>query len=119
MSSIEQELRELEETLLHAEVRRTPEVVAPLLAEEFREFGSSGRIHNKAEIVATLQREAPVELSLSDFAAVPLSPEIVLVTYRATRRNGEHISHSLRSSIWIMRERRWQILFHQGTRTGE
>jgi len=43
--------------------------------------------------------------------------ELALVTYRAERRNefGALTAMSLRSSVWILRDNRWKILFHQGT----
>ena len=39
-----QELQRLEEALLRPDVRRSPEVMAALLAEDFRECGQSGRV---------------------------------------------------------------------------
>jgi hypothetical protein len=39
-----QELQRLEEALLRPDVRRSPEVMAALLAEDFRAFGQSGRV---------------------------------------------------------------------------
>ena len=50
-------LRELEERLLRAEVRRSPAVVAELLADEFVEFGSSGRVFDKQQMIDALRRE--------------------------------------------------------------
>jgi hypothetical protein len=41
-----QHLRELEESLLEPDVRKS-EVLADLLADDFIEFGSSRRIYNK------------------------------------------------------------------------
>jgi hypothetical protein len=40
------------------------------------------------------------------------------VTYRAVRRDESDHSEvaSLRSSLWVIRDGRWQMLFHQGTR---
>ena len=39
-----QELQRLEEALLWPDVRRSPEAMAVLLVEDFREFGQSGRV---------------------------------------------------------------------------
>ncbi len=99
-------------------VRRDPEAVAALLAEDFREFGSSGRVFNKQQIVAALQGELPSQLSLSGFQATVLAPDVVLVTYQATQRPDLQQScvKSLRSSVWVFRNAGWQILFHQGTK---
>ena len=114
-------LRQLEERLAQPEVRRSPEQLAELLADDFREFGSSGRVFTKAEIINALQDQAPCQLTLEDCRAVILAPDIVLLTYRGICRfaHSDKDSYSLRSSIWRRQNGRWQVLFHQGTRCGE
>lgn len=113
---IEGELRALEEKLLSGEFRRDREAVAALLAEDFREFGSSGRVWNKQQILDQLETEESFEAEIENFEAVALAAGAVLVTYKVTvRRSGAEGASSLRSSIWVKREGRWQILFHQGT----
>lgn len=111
-------LRGLEESLLQSAVRKNAAKVAELLAEDFREFGSSGRVFSKAEILAALQSEDPDHnWSLDDFAATQLSESLVLVTYRAIRTSDDSPpAQSLRSSLWALRNGRWQMIFHQGTR---
>lgn len=112
------EIRALEEKLLSGEFRRDRKAVAGLLAEDFREFGSSGRVWNKQQILDQLETEEPFEAEMDDFQAVELAAEAVLVTHKVTvRRQGAESATSLRSSIWVKREGRWQILFHQGTVT--
>ena len=114
-------LRKLEEELLDPEVRRSPERVGRLLADDFVEFGSSGRAYVKTEILAALQKETPdpgSSIMLTEFAARSLSPEVMLVTYRTVRsseRSANPRISRLRSSIWQKREGRWQMVFHQGT----
>jgi hypothetical protein len=49
-------------------------------------------------------------LELDDFAATEVAEDVVLVTFRL---GGERPSE--RSSIWIRRDGRWQVRFHQGT----
>ena len=109
-------LRQLEEELLRSEVRRDSQHLDSLLADDFREFGSSGRVFDKHSILAELATESPAMLSLSDFACQQLAPEIALVTYRSQRIDATGTRNALRSSLWIHREDRWQVLFHQGTR---
>lgn len=111
--SVENLLEDLERQLLVPRARKS-ELVFELLAEEFVEFGSSGRQFTKAEIVAALQAEAPVEVTASEFKVQLLSSQVALVTYRA-QRHGEPPVHTLRSSIWELREGQWQMVFHQGT----
>lgn len=109
-----EELRELEQRLLLPEVRRNRTAVSALLAEEFREFGSSGRIFDKQQILDLLGSEPEQRMALEDFGAWMLSAEIALVTYRAVRPGSG--AASLRSSVWVRRDGRWQLIFHQGTR---
>ena len=56
-------LRELEERLLQPDVRRSPRAVADLLADEFVEFGSAGRIFDKPQIIAALRDEPLIHRS--------------------------------------------------------
>jgi hypothetical protein len=115
---IEDHLRQLEESLLDPTVRKNAELVSSLLADDFIEFGSSGKVFDKASIIEDLKNEPPRPASLlSDFAVRPLAPEAMLVNYRTTRRDPFHkpLSQAWRSSIWVQRDGRWQITFHQGT----
>src|ERR1051325_11498838 len=114
--SLQEHLRKLEERLLRPEVRRSPEELGQLLADDFREFGSSGRIFDKQQIIEALQNEQPSELRLEELRSVALAPEIALATYRAICKavhTGTE-SHFLRSSVWRRQNGRWQIVFHQG-----
>jgi hypothetical protein len=115
--SIEAHLRTLEEELLQPDVRKTATRLDALLAEGFIEFGSSGRVFDKQDIIDSLGSESPTRRSLTDFRAVALGPGVVLTTYRATSygASGEQPIHSLRSSVWRLLDGRWQIVFHQGT----
>jgi hypothetical protein len=112
-------LQSLEEKLLDPTVRRSPGALDELLADEFLEFGSSGRIFNRAAIIAELQTESYNPPIISDFEARLLAPGLALVTYRTTRHAGgpQPASSALRSSLWVERDNRWQVLFHQGTKT--
>ena len=115
---IEAHLKQLEESLLDPSVRKNSELVSSLLTDDFLEFGTSGRTFDKAAILEDLKNEPSRPASLlSDFAIRPLAPEAMLVTYRTTRRDPFHkpLSQAWRSSIWVQRDGRWQITFHQGT----
>jgi len=114
--SIQQTLRQFEEALLQPEVRRSPATVESLLADDFREFSSAGSVFNRQQVVATLQSEEPAERSIADFRASMIGDSAVLVTYRAATRQSGAVALSLRSSVWVMRNARWQLLFHQGTK---
>jgi len=110
-------LRKLEASMTKQEIRRSPEQLARLLADDFREFGGSGRVFNKGQIIEALQNQPPLELWLDEFQVESLSADLALVTYRGHCKfpDSERVSHSLRSSIWRNREGRWEVVFHQGT----
>jgi hypothetical protein len=115
--SQEELFRRLEERLLQSDVRKSAEDVAALLAGDFIEFGSSGRIFNKQQIIAALQDETSIRISLTNFRVQLLAPDVSLITYLAIRLDAteNQSASSLRSSIWKLIEGRWQIVFHQGT----
>jgi len=107
----------LEEELLQVDVRKSATRLDALLAEGFIEFGISGQVFDKQDIIDSLRSESPARRSLTDFKALPLGPGAVLTTYRVVRygASGEQSIHSLRSSVWRLLDGRWQMVFHQGT----
>ena len=121
---LEDEIRALEERLLLPDVRTSPDELERLLADDFVEFGASGRAFDRAAIIRALATESGFHASISEFRVARLAAGVVLATYRlvadgspAGRR------HSLRSSIWVRRDDRpdgvWRLAFHQGTRTDD
>ena len=114
-------LRRLEEQLLKPEIRHLPDQVGDLLSDDFVEFGSSGGVFNKQQVIEALQQEGPadptIRLSLVDFIARRLASDVILVTYRTIQEGGPGTRQEsrLRSSIWKLIEGRWQMIFHQGT----
>jgi hypothetical protein len=110
------DLLRLETLLLNPSSCSRPETLWPLFANEFIEIGSSGRIYDKEQALASLAAENTPRGELSDFRVALLTDDIAHVTYRAVRYR-DPPQHSLRSSIWRRRGLRWQIAFHQGTTT--
>jgi hypothetical protein len=111
------ELRALEQHLLKPEIRRSRDAVAPMLADNFAEFGSSGHVYDKEGVIRALQDNPSMSATISDFKATNLAADTVLATYRITRRSlrQEPQSQSLRGSIWQRIDGRWQLVFHQAT----
>jgi hypothetical protein len=111
-------LRDIEEQLLQPAVRKNTALLNSHIADDFFEIGASGRTYNKAAILVDLKDEPPRSpILLSHFSARLLANNIALVNYRTTRggTSGEPLVATLRSSIWVHRDNRWQITFHQGT----
>jgi len=105
-------LFELETALHRSDIRNSPDAVSALLADEFIEFGKSGRVWDKRSIMESMQREKlDHRITVKDFVARELAPDVVLLTYQT--------ASALRSSIWKRFGDKWQMIFHQGTRTSE
>ena len=113
---VTERLRELEGSLLTNAVRKDAARVGELLAEEFREFGRSGTVYTKAEILVFLRDEEEIRVGMEDFVCERVAEDVALVTYRSERTEPDgRMIEALRSSLWVMREGRWQMVFHQGT----
>jgi hypothetical protein len=116
---ISHQLRRAEEALLDPAVRRDRALVAQFLTDDFVEFGSSGRIFSRDQVLDLLAGEAPAPIHVTDFECALLAEDVALVTYGTSRTDalgGIQIS-SLRSSIWTKKPGGWRLRFHQGTRT--
>ena len=117
---IETIIQQFEEQLLRPDVRRSTQALDDLLADEFIEFGSSGRVYDKQQIIASLPNEKAVPRTLSQFKTTILAPGVILATYHSTYWNPDKKpTHSRRCSIWKLINGRWQMIFHQGTLTKE
>jgi hypothetical protein len=107
------------ETSLHKkEIRNSREKVSELLADDFIEFGKSGGTYSKQDTLESLENETEdLHIAVCNFRAVELSPTVILVTYTTEMHvNDTSRVSTNRSSIWILRENKWQMIFHQGTR---
>ena len=120
--NIEAQLRELEESHLRSDVRSSPESLRALLADEFIEFGSSGRIFDRAAVIAALPSQPSFKSRIDDFVVRSLSTEVALTTYKLSAwsaLSGGQTRVTLRSSVWVNRADRWLLVFHQGTLASE
>lgn len=110
--------RALEESLLDPSVRKSPERLGSLIADGFLEFGASGRIFGKQDVLDAAEHLPDVITPLTDLQVTALGEDVALVTYRSVKRDADGSIHSaLRTSIWVNADGRWQMRFHQGTPT--
>ena len=112
---------QLETSLHKRQIRNCADATSALLANDFVEFGSSGKVWDKSSIVASMQTETMDEpITVEDFEARELASDVVLITYTSSRSKrvveGPLPVSSLRSSIWKRRNGKWQMIFHQGTK---
>ena len=109
--------RLLEERLAMPADTESRETLAALLAEDFQEFGSSGRVFDTAAVLDELVPGGRPRILLENFTATSVTASVVLVRYVSRSVPGAGWKPpALRSSLWCHREGRWQLLFHQGTR---
>lgn len=111
---LKEHIRQLEENLLSPEIRTSRTELKKILADNFFEFGSSGRVLFKEEEIPE-DGIGIVKMKMSEFEIHRLSDEVVLATYQIFNEitNG----YSLRSSIWKQFDGEWKMVFHQGTKT--
>ncbi|WP_210330379.1 DUF4440 domain-containing protein [Aliikangiella sp. G2MR2-5] len=106
----------LEESLFSSKVRLSAQLINSLLADEFKEITSTGRIYFKDEALSRLPTETPPEIQADNFVATRLDKNTYLLNYRSIlKRNEGSQIYSLRSSIWQEKDGQWQMTFHQGT----
>jgi hypothetical protein len=110
-AQLQDHLYSLEERLFHPEREPDRTVLLPLLADEYREFCTTGRILKRQQIIDLMLTSEPRHATILHYFITPLSDTIVLATYRAI--TPAEVSH--RASLWIHRDNRWQLAFHQGT----
>ena len=102
----------LEKSLLEPAIRSDLTKLNDLLHHEFLEFGSSGQVYNKQDILNCLPHEKPRLLEIESINAKALSDSCILLTFKLF---SDHKLHSTRSSIWVNNSCQWQLIFHQGT----
>ncbi len=115
--SIEDVLIALEKELHSSLTRSNQNRLDQLIANDFYEFGSSGNVWTKKDILSRLpQEKSELQIFSRDYQIKELSTGIYLVTYISFRKNGEREERvALRSSIWRKISSGWEMVFHQGT----
>jgi hypothetical protein len=110
-AQLQDQLYTLEERLFHPDRETNRSALISLLADDFQEFCASGRIMNREQAVDVLLNGTPRPVTLSYFYVNLLAPNVALATYHVT--TAANVTH--RSSLWVFRDNRWQLFFHQGT----
>lgn len=111
-------LERLERRLHQFSVRTNRESLEKLLHDDFKEFGRSGRIYNKSDVLNQVDLKSNFsEIFSEKFEFKPLSDTVILLTYHSYLKSSDGITSccTLRSSVWQFEEDSWQLVFHQGT----
>ena len=108
---LQKHLYSLEEKLLHPDRTGDRTTLIPLLATDFQEFCPTGRVSNWQQTVDDMMASNPRAATIHHYFVTPLCETAALATYRLTTPSA--VTH--RSSLWVFRDNRWQLFFHQGT----
>lgn len=105
-----------ENSLLIAPTRYSYDHLNKLLDDDFFEFGSSGNIYYKRDILARLPKENNFTSTMENAALKQLDNHTFLLTYKANRiQTDGQVLASLRSSLWKKFDTEFKLIFHQGT----
>jgi hypothetical protein len=110
-----EEIKQLEERLWIAQFRFDRAWMETILADDFFEFGRSGRIYTRDECLGMKSETIAAVLPPPDFEARYLSNEVVQTTYKSIVKDGVQVQYANRSSIWLKTSSGWKLKFHQGT----
>mgnify|MGYP000303364485 CR=1 FL=1 len=117
MKPLTNTLIELELYCLKPEVRASREALDRVLADDFMEITGTGVLYDKEHALSRIPGEVSPKFTQQDHEMKLLGDGIAQLLYRASvQKTGEsRVSYSLRSSIWKLNGKDWQMLFHQGT----
>jgi len=108
MEELKELIYKLETDLLKPEVRTSVEKLNELIADDFIEYGSSGLVYNKQNILERLPQGNSSTYRLSDFEFIILSENIVQTRFKTNRVNlDEAKTTSLRTSLWRKTNDKW------------
>jgi hypothetical protein len=107
------EVMALERELQTAAVRANPARLRELLAPDFEEVGSSGRLWDFASILDMLasEDEETPDIEVHGLTGRVLADDTVIIRWQSVR--GERRVH--RTSLWQRRPEGWRLVHHQGT----
>jgi hypothetical protein len=118
MSTLLNELRQLEAEFHHHGRSSSRERLEQLLHPDFHEIGRSGRPYDRRTVLDFLgSNPALPPVRAGNHAVQLLAEGCALLTYRSEQpsADGSGVDTALRSSLWLRTPQGWQVVFHQGT----
>ncbi|MBJ8350286.1 nuclear transport factor 2 family protein [Streptococcus zalophi] len=95
--------------------KRKDQTYLDVLHPDYKEFGASGRIFYKNDFEKIDLLES--DYQIIDYNVLALSETSCLATYQLIdNMTGQKTN---RSSIWVIYQNDWKLLFHQGTVVNE
>ena len=109
------ELTRLEEAMWRPETRFDVAFQEARFSQDFIEFGRSGRVYNRDEIIRTDKHSIDATIPLPGLAFRQIDKDTVLLTYNSEAVYNGVREYARRSSIWSRTLSGWVMRFHQGT----
>lgn len=109
------DILKLEESLWIEETRFNKEYLDKVLHKDFMEFGKSGRVYRKNDILNDLEGKIHTLFPFKNLQIRRIELNSFLVTYQVEIRENNTIILTNRSSIWLKVDQDMQMIFHQGT----
>jgi ribosomal protein S18 acetylase RimI-like enzyme len=107
------DLQELELSLITNYEQNNEATLSRLLSDDFIEYGKSGQIHTKKDVIEQIKKEnEPRNIVVENLTSKKITDTVAQITYATV----ESSSQVLRSSIWKKEYDGWQIVFHQATK---
>ncbi len=118
-NTIEKTLIQQEKQAWGEERNRNAEYLQTLMAEEFVAIEPDGKRYTKAGALALIRSIAMTDYALDDFRVVRVNPDAAILTYRARMkwldRGEENAGQVLATTVWVHRDGKWLMTFHQRT----
>ena len=108
------QLQSLEISLWKPKTRFDKKYMNKILSPKVFEFGRSGKIYTRKEIINCPPQEIKIHLPLKDFKIHKITKDIILITY-ISKVQYKKLDISNRSSLWLKTKTGWKLQFHQGT----
>lgn len=109
------ELTRLEEGMWREATRFDQVFQEQRFADDFVEFGRSGRVYSREQIICVDSCPIQAVLPLPNLAIRLLDEDTAQITYDSQVTYDGVVEHARRSSIWSRRTSGWVMRFHQGT----
>ena len=101
-------------------IRSSTKQLGALLCDGLREFGTTGKICDRAETLMSVTNSIEVtNYDIDEYQIVLLGDGHILSTYKLSERRGELLRLILKSSVWKLVDTKWRMLFQQGTNQAE
>lgn len=108
-------LTQLEENMWREVTRFDIRFQETFFAPDFLEFGRSGRVYTRDQVIRNVAQPIQAVLPLPDLAIRLLDENTAQLTYNSAVTYDGVVEHARRSSIWSRTKDGWVMRFHQGT----